>query len=290
MSTEIFEKEWSVEPATATSGQQQEQQVALLEERMKLVLKEKRDHLLNITQNDNGPSFTTLVKVCWGIALLMLFVLICYVGRKYFNIQSDEYEAVLLSGDKISRLRALKNYNIENISTLFTLVLGVAVLAFFTMFGNYIHYSNAKMHESRKRGNIMRKATELFGESESYISKLNRNLGKQEVQIQHLASSENRLENEIRELKKDAKQNNKQIKELERQRTVIEEELSKTQKTKDFTETYLKDAKNDLKKLQSKFEEKDTKLNDTTINYVKVETEKNILEQREQARNSCIIS
>ena len=93
-SASVSEREWSLEPETTTSTnpvaqKQQETQLAQQEERrMKVVLQEKQEDLYNATQNDNGPSYAPLVKVCWGIASVLLILLICHVSIKILNINN----------------------------------------------------------------------------------------------------------------------------------------------------------------------------------------------------------
>lgn len=189
------ERQWSLEPASTQQVAQKQQ-----EERMKVVLQEKQDDLLNIAQNDDGASVTNLVKFCWGFAFLLLVCLIFYVSNKFLNVHSDEFDNVLLSEDPSARLKALKQHDNDNLLTLFTVVFGAVVLAFVLLFGNYMHFRDSKTHESRKRTTIIRKVVTVFMESEDYISKLNRNLGSQLMNVDHLKSSESKLEQEINEL------------------------------------------------------------------------------------------
>ena len=299
-SASASEREWSLEPETTTSKnpvaqKQQETQLAQQEERrMKVVLQEKQEDLYNATQNDNGPSYDPLVKVCWGIALVLLILLICHISIRFLNIHSDDFDAVLLSGDHIARFRALKEHNIQNLQSLFTIVLSVVLLAFFSLFGSFVHFSNAKTHESRKRGDIMRKVVNVFQESTGYISLLNRDLGSQEMKMKQLTSSANKLENDIKELKKNDKENAKQIKYLEREKAEVGKEITKTKENLKNTETTLNDAKDNLQKLQKKAERKDKTVDHLKISKVRLEIEKKTLEQQKQKpaeqNSSCIIS
>lgn len=89
--------------------------------------------------------------------------MIAVVVYAVLHAQSTDsrFEDKILAGDPIQSLTALKQYTIQNIVTIFSIIIVTGV---FGLFGGLLHFTDTTKHETTKRQKIIRKATKSFEE------------------------------------------------------------------------------------------------------------------------------
>ena len=233
-------QEDSVEPPNTSSSYdavKKEQDVNLKD------IKEKFD---KVTKKVDGAPVHFVVKVCWAIAVFLLFSLALYVGYKIFYFISEELEIILSSGDRYARIKGVEKLRSNIIFTLLIMMVGVILILSFAIFGSNAYFRDTKVHEYEQRMEIISIGRSAFEEGTNYIALINRELGREEANAKIYKKLKTELDDKISKHLENADQDKKEINELTRQKEEVDRELLKAQSEMKDKKEHLQSVKEEL--------------------------------------------
>ena len=232
--------------ATASSSSSS-RQMALAEDLAlaKEIRSEKKEQFYATAGDDKAAQTSPVVKVCCGAAALAILLLVGFVAYSLLASQYSDasLEEKIISGDKLEGLKALRQHSIQNLFSTFAIVVGVLVLGIFAGFGLMLYFKDTTQHQSQRRMEMVRAATNTFEFSEDLMAQLTANLQVQLATVGNLERDVERYTEQIEKLNEEGSNNREQIDELQEQKAKKEAELSATQATVKATRRSLDEAK-----------------------------------------------
>ncbi len=204
------------ERALATSSSSSSsRQMALAEDLAlaKEIRSEKKEQFYATAGDDKAAQTSPVVKVCCGAAALAILLLVGFVAYSLLASQSNDasLEEKIISGDKLEGLKALRQHSIQNLFSTFAIVVGVLVLGIFAGFGLMLYFKDTTQHQSQRRMEMVRAATNTFEFSEDLMAQLTANLQVQLATVGNLERDVERYTEQIEKLNEEGSNNREQI-------------------------------------------------------------------------------
>ena len=191
------------------------------------------------TESNNHVGLTPSVEIIVMLATLSFLVLVWFVDHSLQLTQTHNVnlEEKILSGKSIESLKALKQQNVQALSTIFILAIVFVIFVVLIEFGYLVLYNQASTQRKRRMYRILKKAIEVVDIQEAKLS-------AKQAEI----STINRLEDNIKECETKIKEHREADKINEKEIRRLEEEKSENVAELDAANEKLEEVQKDLEK------------------------------------------
>ena len=237
------EEAWGTRALAATSSRQLAlgEDLALAKE----IRSEKKEQFYAAASESSAAPASLVVKICWCAAAFAIVLLVALVCHSLLRTQSNDasLEEKIISGDKLEGLKALREHSIQSLFSTFTIVIMMLVLGIFAGFGLLLWFKDTDQHQSKRRMEMVRAATNTFEFSEDLMAQLSANLRVQITTVESLERDVDGYTKQIEKLHEEGSKDKEKIEKLQEEKAKKESELASAQATVRATQKRLDQAK-----------------------------------------------